>query len=116
LHEKQKTLGETMEFYYQRFSEKVTSSQKSKNSLKCIYTTREKVKLFLKHQFKRTEMQRRETKPSFAGDFEHFLMTHEKGCSNTAMKYILILKRMLKFAVDQEWLPDALTKSQPAKG
>jgi site-specific recombinase XerD len=50
-------------------------------------------------------MQLKEIKSSFAGDFEHFLMTHEKGCSNTAMKYIRILKRILKFAVDQEWLP-----------
>jgi hypothetical protein len=102
--EKQKTVGEIMDFYYDRFSEKVTSGQKSKHSLKCIHTTREKVKLFLKHQFKRTEMQLREIKPSFAGDFEHFLMTHEKGCSNTAMKYIRILKRILKFSVDQGWL------------
>jgi hypothetical protein len=102
--EKQKTVGEIMDFYYDRFTEKVTSGQKSKHSLKCIHTTREKVKLFLKHQFKRTELQLREIKPSFAGDFEHFLMTHEKGCSNTAMKYIRILKRILKFAVDQGWL------------
>lgn len=103
--ENQKSLLEVMNFYYDRFSEKVTSGQKSKHSLKCVYTTREKVKLFLKHQFKRTDMQLKEIKSSFAGDFEHFLMTHEKGCSNTAMKYIRILKRILKFAVDQEWLP-----------
>jgi site-specific recombinase XerD len=103
--ENQKSLLEVMNFYYDRFGEKVTSGQKSKHSLKCVYTTREKVKLFLKHQFKRTDMQLKEIKSSFAGDFEHFLMTHEKGCSNTAMKYIRILKRILKFAVDQEWLP-----------
>lgn len=100
----QKSLLEVMNFYYDRFAEKVTSGQKSKHSLKCVHTTREKVKLFLKHQFKRTDMQLREIKPSFAADFEHFLMTHEKGCSNTAMKYIRILKRILKFAVDQGWL------------
>jgi integrase len=70
-----------------------------------VFTPREKVKLFLKHQFKRTDLLLREIKSSFAGDFEHFLMTHEKGCSNTAMKYIRILKQILKFAVDQEWLP-----------
>jgi len=46
----------------------------------------------------------KEIKPAFAGDFEHWLVTHEKGCNNTAMKYIRILKRVLKFAVDQGWL------------
>jgi site-specific recombinase XerD len=104
IDENQKHVQEVMNFYYDRFSEKVSSGQKSKSSLKCVYTNREKVKLFLKHQFKRTDMLLREIKPSFAEDFEHFLMTHEKGCSNTAMKYIRIFKRILKFVVDQGWL------------
>ncbi|OQP50884.1 hypothetical protein A4H97_03400 [Niastella yeongjuensis] len=104
IDENQKHVQEVMNCYYDRFTEKVSSGQKSKNSLKCVHTTREKVKLFLKHQFKRTDLLLREIRPSFAGDFEHFLMTHEKGCSNTAMRYIRIFKRILKFAVDQGWL------------
>ncbi|MBO9200238.1 MULTISPECIES: site-specific integrase [Niastella] len=104
IDENQKHVQDVMNFYYDRFAEKVGSGQKSKSSLNCVHTTREKVKQFLKHQFKRTDMLLREIKPSFAGDFEHFLMTHEKGCSNTAMKYIRIFKRILKFAVDQGWL------------
>ena len=104
IDENQKPLSEVIDYYHTRFAGKVASGQKSKCSLKCIHTTRGKVKLFLKHQFKRTDMLLREIKPSFASDFEHFLMTHEKGCSNTAMKYIRIFKRILKFAVDQGWL------------
>jgi integrase len=87
-----------------RFAEKVASGKKSKHSLKSVYTTREKLKLFTKHKFKVSDLQLKEIKPAFAGDFEHFLVTHEKGCNNTAMNYIRILKRVLKFAVDQSWL------------
>jgi len=102
--ENRKSLQEAMDIYYDRFAEKVASGQKSKHSLKCVHTTREKLKLFTKNQYKVTDMQLKEIKPAFAGDFEHWLVTHEKGCNNTAMKYIRILKRVLKFSVDQGWL------------
>ena len=102
--ENRKSLLEAMDIYYDRFAEKVASGQKSKHSLKCVHAAREKLKLFLKHQFKVSDKQLKEIKPAFAGDFEHFLVTSQKGCNNTAMKYIRILKRVLKFAVDQGWL------------
>ncbi|OQP65848.1 hypothetical protein A3860_14740 [Niastella vici] len=102
--ENRKSLQEAIDIYYDRFAEKVASGQKSKHSLKCVHTTREKLKAFTKHQYKVTDLPLKEIKPAIAGDFEHFLVTHEKGCNNTAMKYIRILKRVLKFAVDQGWL------------
>ncbi|WP_205513014.1 site-specific integrase [Longitalea arenae] len=102
--ENRKTLQEAIDIYYDRFAEKVASGQKSKHSLKCVHTTREKLKVFTKQQYKVTDLPLKEIKPAIAGDFEHFLVTHEKGCNNTAMKYIRILKRVLKFAVDQGWL------------
>jgi site-specific recombinase XerD len=102
--ENKKTLLDAVDIYYDRFAEKVASGQKSKHSLKCVHATREKLKLFLKHQFKVSDKQLYEIKLAFAGDFEHFLVTREKACNNTAMKYIRILKRVLKFAVEQGWL------------
>lgn len=102
--ENRKSLQEAIDIYYDRFAEKVASGQKSKHSLKCVHTTREKLKAFTKQQYKVNDMPLKEIKPAIAGDFEHFLVTHEKGCNNTAMKYIRILKRVLKFAVDQGWI------------
>jgi site-specific recombinase XerD len=102
--ENRKSLQEAIDIYYDRFAEKVASGQKSKHSLKCVHTTREKLKVFTKQQYKVGDLQLKEIKPAIAGDFEHFLVTHEKGCNNTAMKYIRILKRVLKFSVDQGWL------------
>jgi hypothetical protein len=89
--ETRKSLQEAIDIYYERFAEKVDSGQKSKHSLKCVHTTREKLKVFTKHEYKVTDMQLKEIKPAFAGDFEHWLVTNEKGCNNTAMKYIRTL-------------------------
>jgi len=104
IDENRKSLLEAMDIYHDRFAEKVASGQKSAHTLKGVHTTREKVKVFVKHQFKLSDLPLKEMKPAFAGDFEHWLVTHEKGCNNTAMKYIRILKRILKFAVDQGWI------------
>lgn len=41
---------------------------------------------------------------SFTSDFEHFLITKHGLSNNSAMKYIRILKRITKFAVDQGWM------------
>jgi len=46
--ERQRTLSELLDFYYSRFAEKVATGSKAKNTLKCVYTTREKIKAFLK--------------------------------------------------------------------
>ena len=50
--ERQKSFNELMEFHYSRFKEKVAAGKKSKSSLKCIYTTKEKVKAFVRWQYK----------------------------------------------------------------
>jgi site-specific recombinase XerD len=46
----------------------------------------------------------KDIKASFAFDFEHYLTTHDRVSSNTAMKYIKIFKRVLKMAVDHDWI------------
>ena len=107
--ERQKSLNELMEFHYSRFKEKVASGKKSKSSLKCIYTTKEKVKAFVKWQYKVSDFGLNDIKMSFVSNFEHFLITQQHLSNNSAMKYIRILKRFTKFAVDQEW-----AKNDPA--
>jgi site-specific recombinase XerD len=102
--ERRRTLKELMDFYHNRFKEKVISGKKSKNTLKCIYTTIEKLKEFLKYRFGVTDMALDEIKVSFTNDFEHFLTAKQGLSNNSAMKYIRILKRITKFAVDQGWI------------
>jgi len=104
ISERQKTLKELMGFYHDRFKEKVAFGKKSKNTLKCIYTAIEKVKEFVKYNFRVSDIYLSDIKTSFASDFEHFLTTKHSLSNNSAMKYIRILKRMTKFGVDQGWL------------
>ncbi|MEO8172579.1 MAG: site-specific integrase [Sediminibacterium sp.] len=102
--ERQKTLKELMDFYHERFKEKVAYGKKSSGTLKIIHTTIEKVKVFVKYRFKVSDILLSEIKGSFTSDFEHFLITRHGLSNNSAMKYIRMLKRIAKFAVDQDWL------------
>jgi len=102
--ERGKTFKELMDFYYTRFKEKVDSGKKSKNTLKCIYTTNGKIQEFLKYKFHVSDIRLSDIKVSFTSDFEHFLTTKHKLSNNSSVKYIRILKRITKFAVDQGWI------------
>jgi hypothetical protein len=103
--ERQRTLSELLDFYYSRFAEKVTTGRKAKNSLKCVHTTKEKIKAFLKYNFHVSDIYLRDIKRSFAPNLEHFLVTKQGLSNNSAMKYIRTFKRMVKQAVDQDWMP-----------
>lgn len=59
---------------------------------------------FVKHRFHISDMLLKDIKSSFAFDFEHFLTTNDRMSSNTAIKYVRIFKRVIKMAVDQEWI------------
>jgi len=104
INEQQKTLKELLEFYELRFTEKVRTGRKAVNTLKSVRTTRDKVLAFVKHRFRVSDIPLAAIKPSFAPDLEHFLTTRQRVSSNTCMKYIKIFKRMIKLAVDQEWM------------
>jgi site-specific recombinase XerD len=102
--EQESTVKQLLEFYIKRFSEKVKLGRKAANSLKCLRSTEKKVLAFLKHHFKRNDICLSDIKPAFAEDFEHYLLTIDKVSSNTAMKYIKVVKRVLKTAIRQGWL------------
>jgi site-specific recombinase XerD len=102
--ERQRTLLELLDFYHSRFAEKVATGRKAKNTLKCVHTTNEKIKAFLKYNFHVSDIYLREIKHSFAPNLEHFLVTRQGLSNNSAMKYIRTFKRMIKQAVDQDWM------------
>jgi len=102
--ERQKTLKKLLDFYYSRFEEKVSSGKKARNTLKSIYTTNEKLREFVKYHFRVSDILLKDLKVSFVSNFEHFLTTKQRLSNNSAMKYIRILKRISKFAADQEWI------------
>ncbi|MFB6456785.1 tyrosine-type recombinase/integrase [Chitinophaga sp. Hz27] len=102
--EHSRTLCEVIDFHNRRFAEKVKAGKKSGRTLKRFEITKEKVIAFLKAQYHVSDRPLSEIRFSFAPDFEHFLTTVQRIGANTAMKYVKILKQMLKLAVDQGWL------------
>jgi len=97
-------LNELSDFYLTRFKEKVSSGTKANNTLKCISTAKGKLKDFLKYQYRAYEISLKDSNVSFISNFEHFLTTKHGLSNNSAMKYIRILKRIIKFGVEQNWI------------
>jgi hypothetical protein len=100
-----RTLREAFDFHNRRFGEKVKSGKKSGQTLKRLEITKDKVTAFQKFYFKTSDLALTEIKHAFAADIEHYLTTEQRIGTNTAMKYVKILKQVLKMSVDQGWLP-----------
>jgi integrase len=103
--EHSRTLAEAFDFHNRRFAEKVKSGKTSARTLKRLEITKNKVMSFLKLYFKVSDLPLIEVKHAFAADFEHYMATEQHIGSNTAMRYVKILKQVLKMTVDQGWLP-----------
>jgi site-specific recombinase XerD len=99
-----KTLQDVFKFYITRFEEKVANGKKAKNTLKSLKTTRQKVNSYLLHEYSRTDLFLHELKLSFVTGLEHYLTTVHKLGNNTTVKYIKLFKRILKAALEQEWM------------
>ena len=103
--EHNRTLVEAFDFHNRRFAEKVKSGKTSARTLKRLEIAKYKTIAFLKLYFKFSDMPLTEIKYAFAADLEHYLTTEQHIGSYTAMKYVKILKQVLKLSVDQGWLP-----------
>jgi Phage integrase SAM-like domain len=63
-----------------------------------------KVQAYLKKEFHLSGKPLAELKPSIGDDLKHYLMIDCNIADNTTFKYIRILKQLLDFAVQKEWL------------
>jgi len=106
VQEKFHTICEAFDMHNRRFGEKVKAGKKSAKTLKRFEITKQKVIDFLKHDYNVADQALLDIKFSLAADFEHFLTTVHLMGGNTAMKYIKILKQVLKMTVDNGWLPN----------
>lgn len=102
--ERQRTLIEAFDLHNRRFEEKVKAGKKTASTLKRFQITQKKVTLFLKYHFSVIDLPLDEVKFSFASDFEHYLATVQGIGTNTAMKYVKIIKQVLKLAANQGWI------------
>jgi len=102
--EREKTLKELLTYYEDIFMEKVSGGTKSLSTLKSFRTTRDKLVAFLSNHLKMSDIPLGKIRLSFASDFDHYLTTRDGVCGNTSMKYVKILKHVLKTAVDRGWM------------
>ncbi|MBW8333292.1 MAG: phage integrase SAM-like domain-containing protein [Prolixibacteraceae bacterium] len=79
-------------------------------TLKNYFTTQKYIKLFLKEKYKTSDIYLKSLNYRFLADFEYFLRKHSPTDhyrpmeSNTVMKHIERLRKMIKMAVRYEWL------------
>ena len=98
------SLCTAFETHIKRITEKMKAGHKAPATLDKYAYTFDKVKAFLKYQYKVSDLYLEDIKRSFIHDFEHYLFTVEHLQNNTVMKYLLQTKTILKLAVEMGWL------------
>lgn len=102
--EERKTILEAMKWHNDMFQQKVGAGNRAPASMVKFKTTSDKLKAFIKWQFKTNDIPLASIKASFAEDFEHYLTVVDKLEHNTTMKYIRNVKKVLIMAVQKEWI------------
>lgn len=104
IKEKKRTLLEVLDYHNLKFAEKAQSGYLSPETLKKYQTTKIKLAEYLKHQYKLSDIALEELNLAFVSNFEHFLLTQHHLHSNTAMKYVKNLKKIIGVAISLEWI------------
>jgi site-specific recombinase XerD len=99
------SLCTAFEIHIKRMTEKVKVGNKAPATLDKYGYTFGKVKAFLNHHYKVSDIYLEDIKRSFIHDFEHYMFTVEHLQNNTVMKYLRQTKTVLKMAVEMGWLP-----------
>ena len=100
-----KTILEAFNYHNTKMEEQVKIGQVVKKTLERYNITKNKVRAFMKHQYKVKDMPLPELRLRFVTEFEHYLLTRGKLQINTAHKYIKNLKKIMNMAVGLDWIP-----------
>jgi hypothetical protein len=100
-----KTILEAFEHHNKKMEEQVKTGQVVKKTHQRYKITRNKVKAFMKHQYKIDNIPLPEMRLRFVTEFEHYLLTKDNLQSNTAHKYIKNLKKIMNMSVGLDWIP-----------
>jgi site-specific recombinase XerD len=101
---KKKTLSDAFDFHIAKLQEKLDAKLIHKNTMLRYKATKSKMLDFIKAQYRIKSIALDELKYSFITEFEHYLLTKEKLLPNTAHKNLINLKKVIKVAVQLEWL------------
>lgn len=100
-----KTILEAFDYHNLKIEEQVKIGKVVKKTHSRYKITKNKVKAFMQHQYKKDDMPLPELRLRFVTEFEHYLLTKDKLQSNTAHKYIKNLKKIMNMSVGLDWIP-----------
>jgi site-specific recombinase XerD len=100
-----KTIMEAFDYHNIKIEEQVKVGKVVKKTHTRYKITKNKVKAFMQHQYKKDDMPLPELRLRFVTEFEHFLLTVQRLQSNTAHKYIKNLKKIMNMSVGLDWIP-----------
>lgn len=100
---KKKTLIEAFDHHNDRMKELIGKDVALGTYKRCVVTLG-KVKAFLKHEYKLEDVPLAELKYEFIDDFDAYLKVHDKLCQNTCIRYLKVLKKVVKIAFRKEWI------------
>lgn len=101
--EEERSLIDTFEYHNNQMKELIGIDVVKATHTK-FETVLKKLKLYLKKQYKRSDLFLRELDHKFIVDFEYFLKVDQNIGHNTTMKYIRNLKKVINMAVANDWL------------
>jgi len=104
IKEEKKTLLQAVDYHNLKFKERAESGYLSLKTHQKHETARQKLTLFLKEEYKLSDIPLAELKLSFITNFEHYLATKQKFHTNTITKYLKSLKKVLTMAVAMDWI------------
>lgn len=101
--EKQRSLIETFEYHNNQMKDLIGIDVVKATHTK-FETVLKKLKLYLKKQYRRSDLFLQELDHKFIVDFEYFLKVDQSIAHNTTMKYIRNLKKVMHMAVMNDWI------------
>lgn len=104
---KKKTLSDIFDYHIIKLEEKVNANLINPKTLGRYVATKKKVLDFMKYCYAIKEIPLDEVKRSFITEFEHYLITRDGLQPNTAHKNLINLKKVMKVAVELEWIPSS---------
>ena len=98
-----KSLMDAFKLHNEEFAERVSKEKGSPGTLARYERLKDKVEVFLKKKYKKTDIALEEVEMALAVNFFHHLTMDDIG-DNTAMKYVKTLKQLIDRAIDEGWI------------
>jgi site-specific recombinase XerD len=99
----QKTLMAAFKIHNEEFAERVKKKKNSDGTLKRYERLKDKVAIFLKKKYGKSDIDLEDVQMALAVNFFHHLTMDNIG-DNTAMKYVKTLKQIIDRAIDEGWI------------